>query len=638
MATSPRPHPGHHPSAHRLRRAVAAVGVLATAVVGAALPATAQGAAPTATSRPAAALTTTALTTTVPTAQPLSWAPPVLENPQVVKVSATNRDLRLTPGQDYVVQMPATPLTGANGLIIGGGRNVVLVGGEISIPSGVLTNGTANRGLYLKDQTGTVHVEGLRITGAGLGEGINLDERLGAVVQLQNVRVDTVRGTAAGHHADVVQAWAGPRQLRVDGLTGWSNYQGLFLLPQQYGTQAQPEVVDLRRVDLHGTGTSGHMVWRDTNAWPLAAHDVWVAPRYPAAPDTFLSPGGRGAGTQAWPSVRVGTPPAGEFVPAGTAGTGYVSPGYVAAGDPPAPLVAPSVAWVVGAQAAAGAHWTTASSVELTWSGAGPAATTYEVLRDGVVVAQVAAPATRVVAPVVPGTQTLAVRASAPGQAAVTSAPVTVVVDRTAPRITAGPTVQLRPGTLAPDGTAPLLATWAASDDLRLRDVALTSPVTGRYPAPKAEAYVNAAPGLRTWTLVATDEAGSTATVSAARTVTVSGETATQRTGTWTTAADAQHHGGAALHSSTAGSTITHAFTGSSVGLAALRTPTSGRVVVYVDGAKVTTLDLASTTTSYRQVAYHRSWPTVGPHTLRLVVEGTAGRPGVTVDGFVTVS
>ena len=44
------------------------------------------------------------------------------------------------------------------------------------------------------------------------------------------------------------------------------------------------------------------------------------------------------------------------------------------------------------------------------------------------------------------------------------------------------------------------------------------------------------------------------------------------------------------------------------------------------DGAKVTTLDLASTTTSYRQVAYHRSWPTAGPHTLRLVVEGTAGR------------
>ena len=136
------------------------------------------------------------------------------------------------------------------------------------------------------------------------------------------VPVETVRGTKATNHADVIQTWAGPRQLLVDGLTGHTTYQGFFMLPtQQWSTNpVEPELFDLRRVDLHGTSKSGYMLWRDGKAWPLKVHDVWVAPKNPSRRDGFLWPKGTAAGTEAWPSVKVGTPPAGEFVPAGTAG------------------------------------------------------------------------------------------------------------------------------------------------------------------------------------------------------------------------------------------------------------------------------------------------------------------------------
>ena len=308
----------------RTRLAAAAVSAVAAALLsGLVVPATA---AVEPAGEPPATGTTAA--TVAPTSAGLSWRPPLLTAPETIHVSETNRDLRLDPTKDYVVQMPSQPLTGAGGLKIGGGRNVVLIGGEISLPAGV-GSGHAGRGLYLKGQTGTIHVEGLLITGAGLNEGINLDQQLGAVVQLQNVRVDTVHGSSSGDHADVLQTWAGPRQLRVDGLTGSTTYQGLFLLPRQSGAQAQPEMMDLRRVDLTGSPESAYLMWRDDLSWPLHVSDVWVAPRDPSYRGGFLWPKS-GAGTTAWPYVQVGRPAAGSFVPEGLAGLGYTSPGYLA--------------------------------------------------------------------------------------------------------------------------------------------------------------------------------------------------------------------------------------------------------------------------------------------------------------------
>lgn len=269
---------------------------------------------------------------------PLTWAPPALESPTTVTVSSSKLNLKLDLNRDYVIRMPAEPVVGTRGLVVYGGRNVVLVGGEVHVPvEGLTTDNQGGRGLYLKGQTGTIHVEGLRLSGPGLKEGINLDQRNGAVVQLQNIRVETVQGSYDGAHADVLQTWAGPRQLRVDGLTGHTQYQGFFMLPNQAYEGPQPELFDLRRVSLHGGPTSAYMLWRDSAPWPLALTDVWVAPRHPSTRSSFLWPKGTGTGTAAWPSVNVGAPAGGEFVPVGAAGTAYVSPGYTTASVPVAP-------------------------------------------------------------------------------------------------------------------------------------------------------------------------------------------------------------------------------------------------------------------------------------------------------------
>lgn len=118
-------------------------------------------------------------------------------------------------------------------------------------------------------------VEGLHISGADLAEGIQLDQRRGAIVQLQNIRVDTVHGTQQGHHADVLQTWAGPRQLRVDGLTGSTGYQGMMLNPRDgaFGgkQRPRPELFDFRRVDISGNDKSGYLVWLSDGLRAVAA-------------------------------------------------------------------------------------------------------------------------------------------------------------------------------------------------------------------------------------------------------------------------------------------------------------------------------------------------------------------------------
>jgi hypothetical protein len=258
----------------------------------------------------------------------LRWAPPPLTNPIQVFVSNATRQLNLDPARDYVVTFPRSAVTGTGGVIIAGGHNVVVIGGHISIPwQGPAPPADSRRGLYLKDQTGTVHVEGVLIDGDDLGEGIDLDERRGATVQLENVRIVGVHGRDEVNHTDghpdVIQSWGGPAELRVDRLTGTTTYQGIFLNPTQYTASARTNVARLSNVNIRTTTSSGYLLWQ-ASAFPLDIADVWLT-----AP-------GRGPRLLEWPSATawagasVGTPPEGDFVPAGQADDGYFSPGYLA--------------------------------------------------------------------------------------------------------------------------------------------------------------------------------------------------------------------------------------------------------------------------------------------------------------------
>jgi hypothetical protein len=241
-----------------------------------------------------------------------------------VQITQDDRDLKLDPDRDYVLVMPPEPLVGE--LSISGGDDVVMVGGEITVPAGA----DSNRGLALKRQRGTIHVEGLAITGEGLGEGINLDQTVpGAVVQLQNLRISTVHGSKSGHHADVLQTWAGPGELRIDRLSASTTYQGFFLLPRQFGDQPEPAAFDLRHVDITGVGEHGYLLWRDELGWPMRLEDVRLRAADPGRGwEQVLWPRADGDRERRWGGVVVEGAPGASFVPEGRAGTGYASPGY----------------------------------------------------------------------------------------------------------------------------------------------------------------------------------------------------------------------------------------------------------------------------------------------------------------------
>ncbi|MGY5882427.1 hypothetical protein [Modestobacter lacusdianchii] len=249
----------------------------------------------------------------VPESARLTWAPPTLDAPLTVNVTAEDTSLRLQDDRDYRIVLPEDGLKADGGLVIKGGHDVVLIGGRIE---------AEERALYLIDQTGTVHIEGLSIGGDGLLEGINLDQRKGATVQLENIHVDMVTGEEDANHADLIQTWAGPSTLRIDGFTGNTGYQGFFLLPFQFG-DVQIEEWDFRRVTLTGTDDAAYLMWTEDEAPWLSVQDVTVVPATDKDRDQLLEGD--------LDDVAVGASSTTADAPAGEPGVDYESPGY--AGD-----------------------------------------------------------------------------------------------------------------------------------------------------------------------------------------------------------------------------------------------------------------------------------------------------------------
>jgi hypothetical protein len=174
--------------------------------------------------------------------------------------------------RDYVLKLPrGRPLIAPQGLSIWGGHNVVLVGGTIFVPD---RSGAAQ----LQAQTGTIHIEGVRFSGPKLMEGIDLNEPRGATVELENLYIDTVHGSYTTNHADLIQSWAGPRRLLVDGLMGSTQYQGFFLLPNQLDKGPAPQLFDLRNVYINDR-QGAYALWLQTKPRvPLHTAGVFVTP------------------------------------------------------------------------------------------------------------------------------------------------------------------------------------------------------------------------------------------------------------------------------------------------------------------------------------------------------------------------
>jgi hypothetical protein len=276
----------------------------------------------------------------------LSWAPPAGYTGYPVKqVSAAGalNTVNAGGGDVHIQLSPAHPV---GPVVITNCRNAVLIGGQIDVLPSSQVGGKDQRGIYVSDCTGTVHIEGVLINGAVAGseaDGIAVNAPK-ALIQIQNVRVEGMRGGKSTNHADVFQPWGGVREFRIDRLSGSTNYQGLHigvdLGPIGRGTILNTDIVSS---EVTQTDKGGHFLWMDCNAYPLALDNVFVAGRsgrsfgasiWPT-PDDGGCPSVIAAGVASWPTytsltggVHDGRPSSGDFVPAGSVGLGYSSPGY----------------------------------------------------------------------------------------------------------------------------------------------------------------------------------------------------------------------------------------------------------------------------------------------------------------------
>jgi hypothetical protein len=303
----------------------------------------------------------------------LSWAPPPCGDAihtcatyQVVN-TGSHQWLWLDPTKDWIVTLPSVPVVG--GLDINGGHNVIMIGGEIDLPTPCTTDNSPCHGINISTgwaSTGEVYIEGVLIHNPDpthsqyTGDGIAVHTQALSKVTIQNVRIEGIDGCSANGiqaHADVFQPYgAHGAVLQVDHLTGTTDFQGMQI-PPVLGTP--PARGDYRNVNM-SVLLNPHpecQGWtQDSYVWWVAGGSSWCS-TYPMTlindyaqepdnslalnavwPDTYATfgcPAQYSDGVATWPQltqisggIHNGLPPGGDFVPAGVAGINYVSPGY----------------------------------------------------------------------------------------------------------------------------------------------------------------------------------------------------------------------------------------------------------------------------------------------------------------------
>ncbi|WP_156477619.1 hypothetical protein [Sphingomonas sanguinis] len=370
---------------------------------------------------PATADTTTFAQTeaisAIPVGDVLRWAPPTLTKEKVVdlrSVAHLEASYKFPYDQDLRILLPTNRAV-EEPLQIIGGRNIVLMGGEIHVPSVkpyaastsfakgdmvVLSTGSfamyqavtggktgasstpSGTGSSIADGTVTWRYVGLhpraalKFSGQPSGsttfiEGVKIDlaqsygydaieiggwdqATPGPDYTIQNVRLLGAMSTTSGLHADLVQFYGSCRNLRIDKLTGTSQYQGLFLSPQHLLGSVELHRVDLRYIDP--TAQSGYLLWLfddqnqkrqpvlldqvyvGTSSWSYKAGMVQEQVVWPASnkiPWNKLGGAVLKGNVLTWPTIPeisgsalVGQPLVGQFVREGAAGLNYRSPGY----------------------------------------------------------------------------------------------------------------------------------------------------------------------------------------------------------------------------------------------------------------------------------------------------------------------
>lgn len=267
----------------------------------------------------------------------LTWAPPTLDSNYIdLTVVQGDRVLMLDPTRDYRIHMPSSPLIVTSDFQIVGGKNVVLIGGEVRCTQ-------AGRQFLIQNHASTnvngrtVHVEGLKFSvnpGVQMTEGININcqDDTGNVVRLQNMVMAPIWGLPA-YHADIIQAYNGPYQLDVDLFEGSSNYQGFMVQPHNSGNDTSYAAWTWKRLrvemrnDRTDGGDAGYVVLTTNTPYPTVSFT------------DFQITGAGASSSRLTVGSTSGSPPAnsttgmsvvGSFTgDRATCGVGYVSPGYL---------------------------------------------------------------------------------------------------------------------------------------------------------------------------------------------------------------------------------------------------------------------------------------------------------------------
>jgi uncharacterized protein with LGFP repeats len=284
-----------------------------------------------------------------------------------------------------------------------------------------------------------------------------------------------------------------------------------------------------------------------------------------------------------------------------------------------------------------GSTYYTKGAITAKWSTTTPSSliSKFELLVDGKVAATATGSATSVGATVPAGSHSVAVRAVHQSGRTATSAALTVATDTTAPTFTTTPKISLRTGTVNTTAV-PVTLGWKATDNAALKSVSLLSPTTATFgPTTTSSSRTAKSGSASTWSMQAYDYAGNTRTSSPSYTPVILQESSAVKSGTWSTRSSTSYLGGKSYSSSSKNASLTWTFTGRSASWVVSRASSSGQVYVYVDGTKVSTVDLKSSTTMYRQAIWTKTWSSSAKHTVKIVVVGTSGRPTITTDGLV---
>lgn len=316
---------------------------------------------------------------------PLTWAPPQCGGGGhrcmnlYLRNDGSHQAPFLNDSTDYRIHLPVSgPLVG--GITIRGGRNVQIIGGQINLTYPCSNDASDCTGIYIaKSSPGAVFVEGVWIrnpanigrtcpggasspsqtcsTGHGIDVNTADDGKINInTIMLENIRVDGISGCSGyGDHADVFQPYQAPGDtIRVDRMTGVTNCQGFELDPDlaysRWHTFSSSITIKNANIDVinnpYGQDANGYPWWltyglscksgpiflsddysggflgdpRTAKVWPDLASHVCGA-RYSNGAFSWTEPAIHG-------TIGGGNPPAGDFVPLGTVGLGYRSPGY----------------------------------------------------------------------------------------------------------------------------------------------------------------------------------------------------------------------------------------------------------------------------------------------------------------------